>query len=278
MSAEVRRLSEELARDPGSLVFLQLGETLRRRGQLDLALRVSLRGLERHSTNGDAHDLVARIRADRGELDRALEAWDAVLRLVPNHLGALKGKGFVLYTQGRWQEAERVLLEAAARDGGDASIAAALAHVRREADQAGASGTEGADDAPRSSPAEESRTLFAEALGDGEMTALLIDADGLVMAGVYPTADGGDVSQEIGAELCGVSDEVQRAMRHLALGRWTRIAFETEAATVAMAPAPEGGLVLVAADPALPHGLVRRVLDRCGDRAAAWLETAGARS
>jgi predicted regulator of Ras-like GTPase activity (Roadblock/LC7/MglB family) len=128
----------------------------------------------------------------------------------------------------------------------------------------------------RQSPAERARSLFAEALGDGEMTALLIDADGLVMAGVYPTADGGDASQEIGAELRGVSDEVQRALRHLSLGAWTRIAFETEAATVAMAPAAEGGLVLLAADPGLPQGLVLRVLDHCGERAASWLATAGA--
>lgn len=274
MSDEVRRLSEELARDPGSLVFLQLGETLRRRGQLDLALRVSLRGLERHANNGDAHDLVARIHADRGDLDRALESWDAVLRLVPNHLGALKGKGFVLYRQGKWPEAERALLQAAERDGGDASIAAALSHVRR------ASGSHPVIEAepvaePRVSPAERARTLFAEALGDGEMTALLIDAEGLVMAGVYPTADGGDASQEIGAELRGVSDEVQRAMRHLALGQWIRISFETEAATVAMAPAPDGGLVLVAADPVLPQGLVRRTLDLCNERAASWLTGAG---
>ena len=277
MSDEVRRLSEELARDPASLVFLQLGEALRRRGQLDLALRVSLRGLERHANNGDAHDLVARIHADRGDYDRALDAWDAVLRLVPHHLGALKGKGFVLHTQGRWREAERALLQAAERDGGDASIAAALSHVRREGNLVVA-------DAPvpqaalesRASPAERARSLFADALGEGEMTALLIDAEGLVMAGVYPTADGGDVSQEIGAELRGVSDEVQRAMRHLSLGAWTSISFETEAGTVAMAPAAEGGLVLLAADPALPQGLVRRVLDQCGELAASWLAMAGA--
>lgn len=273
MSDEVRRLSEELARDPASLVFLRLGEALRRRGQLDVALRVSLRGLERHSLNGDAHDLVARIYADRGDFDRALDAWDAVLRLVPSHLGALKGKGFVLYKQGRWQEAERVLLEAAERDASDASIAAALSHVRRQAQEVPAP-----EAAVRPAPAEEARRLFADALGEGEMTALLIDAEGLVMAGSYPTADGGDASQEIGAELRGVSDEVQRAMRHLSLGDWTSISFETEAATVAMTPAPEGGIVLLAADPALPQGLVRRVLDLCSERARAWLggEAAGA--
>jgi hypothetical protein len=37
-SDDVRRLSDELARDPASLVFLPLGEALRRQGQLDYAL------------------------------------------------------------------------------------------------------------------------------------------------------------------------------------------------------------------------------------------------
>jgi len=268
MSDEVRRLSEELARDPTSLVFLQLGEALRRRGQLDVALRVSLRGLERHARNGDAHDLVARIYTDRGEFDRALAAWEAVLRLDPQHSGARKGKGFVLFKQGLWHDAERELLAAAELDAGDPSIPAALALVRRHAEERAAVP---APDAASVPPPDAARVLFAAALGDGDMTALLIDREGLVMAGSYPTADGGDVSQEIGAELRGVSDEVQRALRHLSLGNWIRISFETEAATVAMTPAEDGGLVLLAADPALPQGLVRRVLDHCGALAQAWM-------
>lgn len=232
-----------------------------------MALRVSLRGLERHAGNCDAHDLIARIYADLGEFDRALQSWDAVLRLAPRHLGARKGKGFVLFKQGRWSEAESELLAVAEQGGEDPSISAALAVVRQHASDA-TPGDPGADVQQDTGP----RPLFADALGEGEMTALLIDSEGLVMAGAYPTVGGGDVSQEIGAELRGVSDEVQRAMRHLALGSWTCISFETEAATVAMAPAGDGGLVLLAADTALPQGLVRRVLELCAVEARTWLE------
>src|SRR5436309_2251305 len=88
MADDVRRWSEELARDPTSLVFLQLGETLRRQAQLDLALKIATRGLERHSHNADAHDLLARIAVDRGELQRAFDEWDMVLGITPGHLGA----------------------------------------------------------------------------------------------------------------------------------------------------------------------------------------------
>ncbi len=267
MFDEVSQLSLELAREPGSLVFLRLGEALRRRGQLDVALRVSLRGLERHAGNSDAHDLIARIHADLGEFDRALQSWDAVLRLAPRHLGARKGKGFVLFKQGRWPEAERELLAVAEQGGADPSISAALAVVRHHASDVPLQNHD-----PLVQPAAEPTPLFADALGEGEMTALLIDSEGLVIAGSYPTVEGGDVSQEIGAELRGVSDEVQRAMRHLALGSWKCISFETDAATVAMAPAGDGGLVLLAADTALPQGLVRRVLELCAVEARTWLE------
>jgi len=39
-----------------------------------------------------------------------------------------------------------------------------------------------------------------------------------------------------------------------------------------MAPAAGDGLVVVAASKATPLGLVRRVLDRCVERARQWLE------
>src|SRR3954466_15880237 len=101
MSDEIRRWSDELARDPSSLVFLQLGEALRRQGQLEVALKIALRGLERHQKNADAHDLVARIAVDRRDFVRAFDEWETVLRLLPTHIGALKGLGFVCFQQGR---------------------------------------------------------------------------------------------------------------------------------------------------------------------------------
>ncbi|HET7457500.1 MAG TPA: tetratricopeptide repeat protein, partial [Gemmatimonadaceae bacterium] len=131
MADDIRRLSDQLARDPASTVFLQLGEALRRNGEGELALRVALRGLERHPHLADAHDLLARIAADSGDLERAFDEWDMVLRLAPTHPGALKGMGFLRYRLGELEEAERLLAQAAAADGGgDASIASALAHVR----------------------------------------------------------------------------------------------------------------------------------------------------
>jgi predicted regulator of Ras-like GTPase activity (Roadblock/LC7/MglB family) len=276
MADEIRRLSEELARDPASPVYLQLGEALRKGGELDLALKVALRGLERHPHDADSHDLLARIAVDRGELERAFDEWDMVRRIAPAHLGARKGMGYVLFKQGRFAEAQTYLSEASELDGDDETVATALAMVRvKLRGDRGDRGDQGAGTAP-SRPVEpvdpvDPLGLFSDLTADGEHTALLLDATGLVMAGTYLTQDGRDVAQEIGAELSGISDEARRAMRHLGLGDWSSLTVETDAAVVAMAPMRDDAVVLVAASKAMPLGLVHRVLERCVARAGGWL-------
>ena len=286
MSDEIRRLSDELARDPGSLVFVQLAETLRRQGQLDHALRIAARGVERHPANADAHDLLARIAVDRGEVDRALGAWEMVLRLAPTHVGARKGLGFLCFQQGRLEEAEAHLSDAAQCDPADAGVGAALAHVRearrggrnhagdRRRDNGG-TGAPARSDAlgappPRPSP-DDPRMLFADLLPEADQTAVLLDREGLVLGGSYFTWDGRDVAQEVGAELSGVGDEADRATKHLDIGAWSMIVVETEAASVAMAPTEANGLVVLAAGASTPLGLTQRLLDRCVGRARDWL-------
>lgn len=284
MTDEIRRWSDELARDPSSLVFLQLGEALRRTGQLALAHKVALRGLERHPHLSDAHDLLARIAVDRGELQRAFDEWDAVLRLTPGHLGALKGLGYVCYQQGRVADAERYLRLAGTH--GDESSTQALARLRLTSD--GRSNSQPAISANGKRPApsdiardreppsrfatSDPRALFADLLGEQEQTALLLDQHGLVLAGIYIGEDGADVGAEVGAELSGVSDAASRATRHLDIGDWTAIALETEVAVINMMPSVADGLVMLAASRGTPLGSLRRVLERCAERGRRFLE------
>ena len=287
MTEDVRALSEALAADPSSPVFLRLGELLRRTGQLELANRVATRGLERHSRRPDTHDLVARVALDLGDFARARAAWETVLGMAPAHVGAQKGLGFLSFQQGDLDAATRYLSAALAADPGDSSVETALATVRAVAAEAD-DGSAGASPAPALATAAgatpkrqtppfapqpaDARTLFAEVLGDAPQTALLLDRDGYVVAGRYVTAEGRDVGADIGAQLAGVGEEAGRAMRHLALGAWRQIVFETEAASVAMAPGGTG-VLLVAAPRAVPLGFVRRLLERSLERARRWLES-----
>ncbi|MFL5582874.1 MAG: tetratricopeptide repeat protein [Gemmatimonadaceae bacterium] len=323
---DVRRWSEELARNPASLSFIPLGEALRQQRQHELATRVVLRGLERHPHHPDAHDLLARLYVDAGDLTRAFDEWGFVLRYQPKHSGALKGLGFVCFNEGRLDEAERYLASALDADPHDPSIGSGLAYVRGALGRP-QNGKHPADAAPPTAPdapdapdapapgvmpwerrpagapeyqpepevatapsasggradvggvprpvtlapgverSQAARRLFSDMVGGDEQTALLLDANGFVLAGEYLDADGRDVSQEVGVQLSGVSDEAARAMRHLDLGAWHALLVETSGATVAMAPAPAGGLALIAAAKSAPIGLVRRFLERVGERA-----------
>lgn len=297
---EIRLMSEALAADPGSPVFLQLGEALRRKGQLDLAWRVASRGIERHPQRADAHDLVARVAADRTDFARARAAWEVALTLSPGHPAAQKGLGFLLFQQGALTDAERLLSAALAADPSDASLRTALEKIRTAADPSArptvamAAAPHGmtpprgstAIPAPRSTRitqalsapipfapvAVDARDVFADVVVDASHAALLLDADGLVVAGRYRAADGRDLGADVGAQLSGVSDEASRAMRHLGLGAWRQLSVEAQSASVAMAPSGTG-VLLVAAPRSVPLGFVRRILDRALERARRWMES-----
>ncbi|MFL5604813.1 MAG: roadblock/LC7 domain-containing protein, partial [Gemmatimonadaceae bacterium] len=219
---------------------------------------------------------LARIAVDRGEMERAFDEWDMVLRLTPGHLGALRGMGFVCFQQGRLAEAEQYLSAAVAAGDTDEGLALALSNVRASQQHvAGTPASLGSTNTEQSAlppgTSKDPHFLFADVLTEAEQTAMLLDAEGFVLAGAYVAYDGRDVAQEVGAELSGVTDAARRATRHLNLGEWTSIVFETEVAVVAMAPSAGDGLLVIATSRSTPLGLVRRLLDRCTDRARRWL-------
>jgi len=113
---------------------------------------------------------------------------------------------------------------------------------------------------------------FAEVIGDGDQTVLLLEKNGQVAAGVYLDSLGKDVSEEIGRALGPIGAEASKAMRHLPLGSWRALSVECEDANLGLSSAGEGQVVLVAAAPSVPIGFVRRLLDRAAERALAWRE------
>ena len=271
MADDIRVWSDELARDPSSLVFLPLGESLRRQGQLDTARKVASRGVQRHPNNPDAHDLMARIHVDAGDLQSAYVAWEKVQQLVPGHVGAAKGMAFILFQQGKLQEAEQLLISAHSR-GADPDIAAAINTVRKS----GAMSAWSADTAEMAVLPADPRALYSDIL-PSDLAAIMLDKDGLVLAGCYRGADGRDLAEDVGATLSGLSGEALRATKHLSIGGWKSILFETEAAIVSIAPAParglaDGGVVLLAGPPTTPLGQLKRMLDKCLVRSTTWLQ------
>src|SRR5438093_5545059 len=178
MADEIKTLSSQLAQDPDSLVFLRLAELLRQKGQLDTAHRVALTGLERHPHLPDAHDLYARILADKHDYERAFDEWDMALRIAPDHVGALKGLAFLYFKVGDVQQAAAHLEAAQRAAPDDPGVAQALAMARgagpggAEAGGGGAAVAEPEPIAPAAQPLEEAR-VFAGLEGAQEGLLLL---------------------------------------------------------------------------------------------------------
>src|SRR5690242_930424 len=211
---EIKTLSSQLAQDPDSLVFLRLGELLRQKGQLDTAHRVALTGLERHPHLPDAHDLYARILADKHDYERAFDEWDMALRIAPDHVGALKGLAFLYFKVGDVQQAA-AHLEAAQRVApDDPGVAQALALARGgQVPQDTPGAPPAAAAAPSPASVEEAR-VFAGLEGAQE-GLLLLDASGRVLGGALKDPAGRDVTEAVAAYLAGVSQEAARTAKLL---------------------------------------------------------------
>ncbi len=277
MSDDVRALTAQLAADPSSLVFLPLGEALRRRGQLDSAQKVALQGLGRYPHLPDGHDLFARILTDRADFERAFDEWDMALRLDPQHAGAHKGLGFLYFKAGQAAVALKHLEAALAEAPDDASLQLAAARVRAalgaQAPPAPATGI--APPAPATAPDDDAaaRAAIFAGLEGAENGLLLVDTQGLRLGGGLRSPAGADVADVVAAHLAGVSREAARTAKLLGLGQWEVVLLEAPGGNAALLPASSEALLLVVRDTSVPMGRLQVGAERAARAARAWLET-----
>jgi len=286
MAEDIRALSAQLAQDPQSLVFLRLGEALRRKGQLDAALRVAMNGLERHPHLADAHDLYARVLTDKHDYEKAFDEWDMAIRIAPHHTGALKGLAFLYFKVGDIAQAESHLEAARKIEPDDPTIDQAIAMVRGDItppDPTAASPTAASPTAAlptaaspaatspaAASPLDESR-VFAGLDGANE-GLLLIDGAGRVLGGGLRDKSGTDVTDAVAAYLAGVSQEAARTAKLLGLGAWNGLSAEGLHGNVHLAhPTPEA-LLLVVRERGIPLGRLTILAQRATAMARRWLE------
>ncbi len=273
---DIRGMTAQLAADPSSLVFLRLGDALRRRGQLDAAQKVAQVGLGKYPYLPDAHDLLARILVEREDLERAFDEWDMALQLDPDHAGAHKGIGFLYFKAGDLRAALEHLEAASRRTQDDARVGLALERIRTAMGQVsppstpGASPVAGAEVAPAERDASAANPLFVgfEGAEDG---LLLLDQNGLRLGGGLKTPGGSDVADTVAAHLAGVSREATRDAKILELGAWQSLAVElTDENMFVLAPTPDS-LLLLMRDKSVPMGRLAFMADRAARVAREWL-------
>lgn len=296
MSDDIRFLTAELAADPRSLVFLELGEALRQVGRLDPAAKVTVQGLSRYPDLPEGHDLYARILVDQGDLEGAFDEWDMTLRLDPEHPGAHKGLGYLFFKADDLHSTLRHLEKAAMYRVDDPQLAIVIARVRARMEE-----VEDASVAPvlpeppvvapvpLSAPALVETAPFEIAVpadssppdsappdavenplqDDG---LLLVDSAGLRLLGVMKGAGGSEMADHVAAELAGVSREAGRAVRLLQLGEWQSLALEASGAHFFLVPPTPETMLLAIRDPGVPMGRVALGAARALEAARRWLE------
>lgn len=252
-------MTEELVRDPDSMVFLQLGEILRRQGQVDAARRIARTGLERHPTLADAHDLYARVLVDANELEPAERSWQATLQLDPRHQGAHKGLGFLYYQLGNLETALDHMELAVAADPTNQSVVQALTVVRRAAEAAEASGA---------------GTESFGGFDGGDQGILLADLQGRTLGGALGSL-GPSEADQLAAHLTGVTQEIQRTARMLDLGKWSWLIVEAAGGNVHLSQPTDETLLIVLRDADIPAGRLTLIADDATGAARQWLEHRG---
>ena len=279
MADDIRALSAQLAQDPQSLVFLRLGEALRRKGQLDAAIRVAMNGLERHPHLADAHDLYARILTDKHDYERAFDEWDMAVRIAPHHTGALKGLAFLYFKVGDIAQAEAHLEQARKVEPDDPSIDQAIEMMHKglgppsptPGPVAEPAATAASSTAAVSSGAFDEARVFAGLEGAHE-GLLLIDGAGRVLGGALKNGAGADVTDTVAAYLAGVSQEAARTAKLLGLGAWMGLSAEGQHGNVHLAHPTPQALLLVVRERGMPLGRLAILAQRATAMARRWLE------
>ncbi len=308
--AQVRQWSEEVAADPASLAFLPLARAYREQGRRDAALKLVIRGLEKHPGYVEAHHLLGLLYREGGESVKAFDEWDIALALDPEHGPSRREIGLVCWERGDYATAVRHLEKALENDAFDREVRAALedAWAKRSARPASAAASASASTATgtAAAPAEPAASAAPSTASappstapapmpapaapsgrdgshfdavEGEFGALGTER-GLVGAVLLDDQGfvlagrvmvaGADRGPEVAAILSGASMEAGRALTHLGLGAWKGILVETPQAVVRLAPAGEG-MIAVAGRREVPTGWVLRVAGRAREAALRFL-------
>jgi tetratricopeptide (TPR) repeat protein len=104
-SARIEELRERLAREPGSRLFAQLGEELRKAGELDEAVAVLRRGLEKQPNYPSARLTLGRALLEKGDAVGASHELRQVLRGAPDNILAARMLAESLEAQGQLEAA-----------------------------------------------------------------------------------------------------------------------------------------------------------------------------
>jgi len=102
---EIVKLSERLAKDPTSKLFVPLAEEYFKAGMLEEAVTVLVDGLKVHPGFISAHLLLGRIYLEEGQIKEAKEQFETVIQASPDKVLAHRSLVKIYYNEGAIQQA-----------------------------------------------------------------------------------------------------------------------------------------------------------------------------
>ncbi len=129
--SRIDELRRRLERDPGSRLFAQLAEQLRKEGDVEEAIGVARAGLEKHPAYPSARLTLGRALLDSGDAAAARAELETAVRDAPDNILASRLLGEALETLGDLDAAAKQLRATLVIAPGDAQI-----HSRIEAIEA----------------------------------------------------------------------------------------------------------------------------------------------
>lgn len=137
-STRVEELRKRLEKEPGSRLFAQLAEELRKDGHLVEAIRVSRDGLAKHANYPSARMTLARCLFDSGDLGGARRELEQVVAAVPDNLLAQRLLGESCEGLGDFAAAVDAYRAALKFSPGDKALSAKIEETQRRAAEAAA--------------------------------------------------------------------------------------------------------------------------------------------
>ncbi|NIR46109.1 MAG: tetratricopeptide repeat protein [Gemmatimonadetes bacterium] len=257
----LEELSAEVASNPNSTAFVELAAAYRARGDLERAMRLCLRGLQRHPTHVEAHFELGRIYEARGERELALDEWGVVLQLAPEHLNTRLTLVRLYLDEGRQSDATAELERAETIAPGDPRLNEFRGLLDSGLAPPEAEGESG-----------NGRGHVFESLGEdhpGTLGILLVDAEGEIIESHMP-AENGDVQAALGTDLIEARAEAERVASYLQLGELKGMVVESKSARLTVSPVGRD-VVIVATRTDLPAGQAALVVQRAWDLAESYL-------
>jgi tetratricopeptide (TPR) repeat protein len=166
----IDELRRKLEREPGSRLFAQLAEELRKDGELQEAIRVARDGLQKHPAYPSARMTLGRALLDKGDLAPARSEFESVLKGAPDNILASRFLGECLEGLGELEAAALRYKSTLMLAPGDRQLQSRLEDVEAKLRRRGAGGGSGSE--PRPIPvAEVDEPMVLEAAHEGRVVS-----------------------------------------------------------------------------------------------------------